>query len=168
MTDKTDINRDAVIRMESRQWADGERYDPVRLTTHGRLAYEAFDDVWRVSYDEDDASGAGSTHTQVSLYPDGQVVLSRRGEEDMDIVFIKGDQRVEQKTTPFGLIHFSVLTHEVKGQLTEDGGAIEVGYSLGFDHRHTISTTLQIDVETSGDDAPEQKRRPTSYGKLLS
>jgi uncharacterized beta-barrel protein YwiB (DUF1934 family) len=41
---------------------------------------------------------------------------------------------------------FSVLTHEVRGEMTEDGGNIELGYSLGLDNRHAMSTKLHLEV----------------------
>ncbi len=142
----SDIYKDAIINVESSQWADGEQLDPVRLMTHGQLSYEKSKDVWNVSYDESDATGMRGTKTRVSLFSNGRVVLSRTGSVEMELEFIKGDQRVEAKSTPYGPVRFSVLTHEVKGRMTEEGGAIELGYSLGFDNRHTISTRLQLEV----------------------
>lgn len=141
-----DIHKDALIRLESSQWAGGQQLDPVRLMTRGQLSYEKNKDVWNISYDESDATGMRGTRTQVSLFPNGRVVLSRTGSVEMELEFVKGDQRVEAKSTPYGPVRFSVLTHEVKGSLNEEGGAIELGYSLGFDNRHTISTKLQLEV----------------------
>lgn len=142
----SNINRDAIIRVESSQWADGQQFDPIRLMTHGQLSYVKKDDVWNISYDESEATGMEGTQTRVSLFPNGRVVLSRTGSVEMELEFVKGDQRVEAKSTPYGPVRFSVLTHEVKGKMNEEGGAIELGYSLGFDNRHTISTKLQLQV----------------------
>lgn len=142
----SNINRDAIIRVESSQWADGQQYDPIRLMTYGQLSYVKKDDVWNISYDESEATGMEGTQTRVSLFPNGRVVLSRTGSVEMELEFVKGDQRVEAKSTPYGPVRFSVLTHEVKGKMNEEGGAIELGYSLGFDNRHTISTKLQLQV----------------------
>lgn len=147
MFSPSDFKREAIIRLESSHWADGEQMDPVRLMTHGLLSYEKQGDVWNVSYDESDATGMRGTRTRVSLFPNGRVVLSRTGTIEMELEFIKGDQRIEAKSTPYGPMTFSVLTHEVKGSFNEDGGAIELGYSLGFDNRHTVSTNLQLEVE---------------------
>ncbi|HZK28844.1 MAG TPA: DUF1934 domain-containing protein [Clostridia bacterium] len=149
MLTQADMDRDAVIYVESNQWADGEQFDPVRLTTHGRFSYEQADDVWNISYDESDATGMRGTHTRVSLYPDGRIVLSRTGEIEMELEFVKGGQRIEQKYTPYGPMQLSILTHEVKGNFTEEGGALELGYSLGLDRRHAISTNLQLEVTAS-------------------
>lgn len=154
MFTSSDIYKDAIINLESSQWADGEQLDPVRLMTHGQLSYEKNQDVWNVSYDESDATGMRGTKTRVSLFPNGRVILSRTGSVEMELEFVKGDQRIEAKSTPYGPVRFSVLTHEVKGRMTEEGGAIELGYSLGFDNRHTISTRLQLEVTANpGTDA---------------
>ena len=146
MFEPSDLYKDAIIHLESDHWTDGERSGPIRLTTVGHLAYEKSKDIWSVSYDESDATGMRGTRTRLSLFPNGRVVLSRTGSVEMELEFIKGDQRVEAKSTPYGPVRFSVLTHEVKGRINEKGGEIELGYSLGFENRHTVSTRLQLEV----------------------
>ncbi len=141
-----DIDREAIINLTSSQWADGEQYEPVRLMTHGQFSYRERENVWNVTYDESDATGMPVVRTRLSLFPDGRVVLKRMGDVDMEIEFVKGDQRVEQRHTPYGMMKFSVLTHEVRGEMTEDGGNIELGYSLGLNNRHAMSTKLQLEV----------------------
>jgi uncharacterized beta-barrel protein YwiB (DUF1934 family) len=141
-----DINREAIINLTSSQWADGEQFEPVRLMTHGQLSYRERENVWNVTYDESDATGMPVTRTRLSLFPDGRVVMRRTGDVELEIEFVKGDQRVEQRRTPYGVMKFSVLTHEVRGEMTEDGGNIELGYSLGLDNRHAMSTKLHLEV----------------------
>ncbi|HHW94057.1 MAG TPA: DUF1934 domain-containing protein [Clostridiaceae bacterium] len=146
MLSAADINREAIINLTSSQWADGEQYEPVRLMTHGHFSYRERDKVWNVTYDESDVTGMPVTRTRLSLFPDGRVVLQRTGDVEMEIEFIKGDQRVEQRRTPYGMMKLSVLTHEVRGEMSEDGGNIELGYSLGLDNRHAMSTKLHLEV----------------------
>ncbi|NLA96360.1 MAG: DUF1934 domain-containing protein, partial [Clostridiaceae bacterium] len=117
-----DLYKDAIICLESNHWTDGESSGPIRLTTVGHLAYEKSKDTWSVTYDESDATGMRGTKTRLSLFPNGRVVLSRTGSVEMELEFIKGDQRVEAKSTPYGPVRFSVLTHEVKGKINEKGG----------------------------------------------
>ncbi|HNZ63521.1 MAG TPA: DUF1934 domain-containing protein [Bacillota bacterium] len=160
MLSAADINREAIINLTSSQWADGEQFQPVRLMTHGQLSYQEKDRVWNVSYDESDATGMRGTRTRLSLFPDGHVVLRRTGEIEMEIEFVKGDQRIEQKRTPYGLMKFSVLTHEARGEMTADGGDIELGYSLGFDNRHAMSTKLHLQVLPESEPLPPDNGRP--------
>lgn len=142
----SDLYKDAIIHLESNHWTDGQSSGPIKLTTVGQLAYEKKNDTWSVSYDESEATGMDGTRTRVSLFPNGRVVLSRTGSVEMELEFVKGDQRVEAKSTPYGPVRFSVLTHEAKGEINEEGGEIELGYSLGFENRHTVSTRLQLEV----------------------
>ena len=114
--------------------------------THGQLSYRERENGWNVTYDESDATGMPVTRTRLSLFPDGRVVMRRTGDVELEIEFVKGDQRVEQRRTPYGVMKFSVLTHEVRGEMTEDGGNIELGYSLGLDNRHAMSTKLHLEV----------------------
>ena len=104
-----DIYKDAIIRLESSQWADGEQLDPVRLMTHGQFSYEKQAKVWNISYDESDATGMRGTKTRVSLFPNGRVVLSRTGSVEMEIEFVKGDQRIETQLTPYGHISLCLV-----------------------------------------------------------
>lgn len=146
MLSPADVNREAIINLTSSQWADGEQFEPVRLMTHGQLSYRERENVWNVTYDESDVTGMSVTRTRLSLFPDGRVVMRRTGDVDLEIEFVKGDQRVEQRRTPYGMMKFSVLTHEARGEMTEDGGNIELGYSLGLDNRHAMSTKLHLEV----------------------
>ncbi len=162
----SDFNKDAIIHLESHHWTDGQASGPIRLTTVGRLAYEGKNDSWSVSYDESEATGMRGTRTQVSLFPNGRVVLSRTGSIEMELEFVKGDQRVEAKSTPYGPVRFSVLTHEVKGEINEEGGEIELGYSLGFENRHTVRTRLQLAVtaqDPNGQNGRERRADPGDY-----
>lgn len=143
----SDGRQAARIMLTSSQWYDGKEQRPVRLSTIGTLEHRSEDNSWIVSYDESAATGMEGTRTSLSLYPDGLITLARTGAIEMQLSFNKGDQRLEQYETPYGLIRFSLLTHEAKGTLSDHGGNIELGYALGVDNRHTISTKLLLEVE---------------------
>lgn len=137
----------ARIMLTSSQWYDGKEQRPVRLSTIGTLHHRSEDDSWVVTYDESSATGMAGTRTSLSLYPDGQITLARTGEIEMQLSFNKGDQRLEQFETPYGLIRLSLLTHEAKGSLSNLGGNIELGYALAVDNRNAVSTKLYLEIE---------------------
>lgn len=137
----------ARIKLTSSQWYDGKEQQSVCLSTIGTLQHRTEDDSWVVTYDESVATGMDGTRTSLSLYPDGQITLARTGEIEMQLSFNKGDQRLEQFETPFGLMRLSLLTHEAKGSLSDLGGNIELGYAMAVDNRHAISTKLYLEIE---------------------
>ncbi|HZJ91159.1 MAG: DUF1934 domain-containing protein [Clostridiaceae bacterium] len=145
--ESTDDRLMARIMLTSSQWYDGKEHRPVRLSTVGTLQHRSEDDSWVVTYDESAATGMEGTRTSLSLYPDGQITLARTGEIEMQLSFNKGDQRLEQFETSYGLIRLSLLTHEAKGSLSDLGGNIELGYALAVDNRHAISTKLSLEIE---------------------
>ncbi|MDD2426860.1 MAG: DUF1934 domain-containing protein [Eubacteriales bacterium] len=149
MTNFKSINDRQIARimLTSNQWYDGKEQRPVRLSTIGTLQHRSEDDSWVVTYDESAATGMAGTQTSLSLYPDGQITLARTGEIEMQLSFNKGDQRLEQFETPFGLIRLSLLTHEAKGSLSDIGGNIELGYAVAVDNRHAYSTKLLLEIE---------------------
>ncbi|MGI6617252.1 MAG: DUF1934 domain-containing protein [Saccharofermentanales bacterium] len=154
-----DLDRDAVIYLTHRQWEGKRELDSLQLTTHGKLSYEHGEDVWRVSYKESDVTGLSDTLTSVSLYPDGRVRISREGQIRQELDFIKGEQLIEQRETPFGRMKFSIFTHEVDGTLNETGGDLRLGYVLSFNDRHTYSANVQFHITPRGFGLEENENR---------
>lgn len=150
-----DLDRDAVIYLTHRQWEGRRELDSLQLTTQGKLTYEQSEDVWRVSYKESDAMGLYDTLTSVSLYPDGRVRFRREGQVQQVLDFIKGEQLIEQRETPFGRMKFSIFTHEVDGTLNEAGGDLRLGYVLSLNDRHTYSANLQLHITSKDTDIEE-------------
>ena len=98
--------------------------------------------------------------TSVSLYPDGRVRISREGQIRQELDFIKGEQLIEQRETPFGRMKFSIFTHEVDGKLNEAGGDLSLGYVLSFNDRHTYSANVQFHITPRGFIPEEPDNRP--------
>lgn len=151
------LDRDAVIYLTHRQWEGRRELDSLQLTTQGKLSYEESEDVWRVSYKESDATGLNDTLTSLSLYPDGRVRVSREGQVQQVLDFIKGEQLIEQRETPFGRMKFSIFTHEVDGSLNEAGGDLSLGYVLSLNDRHTYSANVQVHIMSKDIDIDERR-----------
>ncbi len=138
----------ARINLISEQWTSGETADPIKLMSMGKLTQDAKTKEWTVSYDESEATGMEGTTTSLRVTKDGNIHFLRRGAVQMNVLFESGNHHMTQMETPFGLLDISIVTNEVFGDLSENGGEIRLAYSLSFANQEKISTKLQLKVET--------------------
>lgn len=141
-----DRSKEVKIHIISEQWTPKEKTEPMKLMTMGLLSHNQENDEWTVSYDESQATGMEGTRTSLSLKKDGKVHFLRTGSVHMDVLFESGSHFITQMETPFGLFDISILTNEVKGNLSEEGGELSLGYSLNFPKQDKISTKLNLTV----------------------
>lgn len=140
-------SKPVIIHIISEQWTSGEVLEPMKLMTTGILTQDINTDEWTVSYDESDATGMTGTKTSLKLTNKGHVHFIRTGTVHMDVIFEAGKHFLSQMETSFGLLDISILTNEVKGYLSEEGGELSLGYSLNIPQQDSISTKLNLTVE---------------------
>lgn len=138
--------KEVKIHIISEQWTPQEKTEPMKLMTMGLLSHDKNTKEWTVSYDESEATGMNGTKTSLRLKTDGRVHFLRTGAVEMDVLFESGGHFLTQMQTPFGLFDISILTNEVKGDLSEKGGELTLGYSLNFPKQDKISTKLNLKV----------------------
>ncbi|HHT24153.1 MAG TPA: DUF1934 domain-containing protein [Clostridiaceae bacterium] len=139
-------SQQVIIHIISEQWVTGQVLEPMKFMTTGLLTHDEKNDEWTVSYDESEATGMTGTKTSLRLTKDGHVHFIRTGSVQMDVLFESGNHFLSQMETPFGLLDISILTNEVKGNLSEQGGELSLGYSLNVPQQEKISTKLNLTV----------------------
>ena len=100
------------------------------------------------------------TKTFVTLFGDGRVRLTRHGTVPMDMVFSEGLQHISQMKTEYGAFDIAISTHKVSGEMSDDGGHIELGYSLNFSFKDRVSTKLDLVVEPLKNADKQDKNLP--------
>ncbi len=119
----------------------------VEQTGEGELGREG--DKWVLSWHENAAAGLGETAATLSLYPGG-AVLERRGETRARMVFREGKVCPCRYETPFGALPMEGHTRRVDYSLTEDGGKIELSYTLRMDGGPLGENDLSIVLRKKG------------------
>ena len=137
-------------RWPVRLWVQGEQYfdgvdpDETELMTEGTLEVQG--DTLRLSYEESELTGMKGTTTTFEVRG-GQVILSRWGSVNSQMVFEEGRQHTSLYETSFGEMTIDVQTSRLRHSLTEQGGVLEIRYTIAVEHAVTGRNSFKIRVK---------------------
>ena len=99
-----------------------------------------------ISYQESELTGLEGTLTTIQV--DGeQVTLLRVGEFNSQMVFQEGRRHLSMYNTPYGAMTIGVNTRHLLADLNDQGGDIEVDYSVEVDHALAGRNIFRINVK---------------------
>lgn len=99
----------------------------VELLTEGEF-YKA-DGKYYAVYQESDVTGMEGTTTTVEVDKD-KVSIIREGTITNQMIFIKDKKTTSYYDTQFGALTIGVLSDKINVDIDDNGGVIDVGYSL--------------------------------------
>lgn len=138
------MQENVLLKIEGRQWSEEGNPEEIRLMTEGRLFRR--DSAWIVIYEESEATGMEGIQTTLMVDDDGTVSLSRSGAQRLDLSFTAGTRHITRMEMPFGHLDVELYTSLVKSQLTEDGGYIQLGYSIDLNRHERMNTRLNVQI----------------------
>ena len=141
------MNKDVLITIHSIQNIDGQDCDGPELITQG--TYEYAPDGVRFSYMESELTGMGGTRTDFHVKPE-EVVLSRRGNVNAQMVFRQGEKQRFRYQTSFGALSLGLDTHRLECSMGEHGGNVEIEYDLNFNQSYLSRNRFIINVRAKG------------------
>lgn len=140
------MEKEVIISIRGMQKYEGALPDVIELVTEGRLARDG--ESYTLSYQESELTGLEGTLTTIQV--DGeQVTLMRVGEFNSQLVFQEGRRHFSMYNTPYGAMTIGVNTRHLLAQLTDQGGDIEVDYSVEVDHALAGRNVFRISVRES-------------------
>lgn len=116
------------------------------LTSYGIFSREE-DGSYRITYEDSEATGLDGCLTTFCLSPTGMLILLRRGEIKTCMVFEKGHRHLCDYGVGGEIPSVVLHTHEVKSDLTEQGGSLFVDYSVEIRGIRTERNELLIQVK---------------------
>ena len=132
-----------LLSIRGEQYFDGIDPDETELMTEGTMALT--EDGIVLSYEESERTGmAGTTPTFAVKGP--RVTLTRSGAVNSQMVFEEGRQHTSLYETPFGELSVDIQTSELKHNLSERGGLMEIKYSIAVEHTVTGRNCFKIRV----------------------
>ena len=138
------MEKEVVISIKGMQKYEGMAPDVTELVTKGRLAREG--ESYILSYQESELTGLGGTLTTFQVEGD-QVTLLRVGEFNSQLVFQEGRRHLSMYNTPYGAMAIGVNTRHLLASLNDQGGDIEVDYTIEVDHALAGRNTFRIHVK---------------------
>ena len=142
------MEKSVVISVKGIQKYEGAPPDVVELVTEGVLA--RYGENYTLSYQESELTGLEGTLTTIHVDGD-EVSLMRVGEFNSQMVFQEGRRHLSMYNTPYGAMAIGVHTRHLLAELNDQGGDIEVDYSIEVDHALAGRSVFHINVkETEG------------------
>ena len=138
------MEKDVVISIKGTQRYDNNDPDVIELVTQGRLTRDG--ESYTLSYQESELTGLEGTMTTIQV--DGeQVTLMRVGEFTSQMVFQEGRRHLSMYNTPYGALAIGVNTRHLLAELNDQGGDIEIDYSIEIDHALAGRSVFQIKIK---------------------
>ena len=132
-----------MLSIRGEQYFDGVDPDETELMTEGIL--ELTEEGVRFSYEESELTGMEGTTTAFTVNG-SQVVLTRSGGINSQMIFEEGRQHTSLYETPFGELTVDIQTSYLRHNLTRRGGVMEIRYSIAVDHVVTGRNCFKIRV----------------------
>ena len=125
-------------------YADQEP-DVIELVTEGTL--EALDDGWKLCYEESELTGLAGVSTTFQIQGK-TVTLIRTGKLNSQMVFQEGVPHDSLYQMEFGALMLTVCATYVKTDLTEDGGTIDLKYSIEVEQNAAGMIEYHLDIKS--------------------
>jgi len=132
-----------MMTIRGEQYFEGIDPDGTELMTEGTM--ELTEDGLRLSYEETELTGMAGTTTTFEV-KEKQVVLTRSGGVNSQMIFEEGRQHTSLYETPFGELPVDIQTSKLLHNLTERGGLMEIKYSIAVAHTVTGRNCFKIRV----------------------
>lgn len=138
------MQKNVVISVKGMQKYDDMKSDTVELVTEGQLQRE--NDVYILTYLESELTGMDGTQTTITVQGD-QVTLVRAGQFNSQMVFQEGRRHLSMYNTPYGALAIGVNTRHLLVDLTDEGGDIEVDYTVEVEHAVAGRNIFQMNIK---------------------
>ena len=132
-----------LLSIRGEQYFDGIDPDETELMTEGTMALT--EDGMVLSYEESELTGMEGTTTTFEV-KGPRVTLTRSGAVNSQMVFEEGRQHTSLYETPVGELSVDIQTSELKHNLSERGGLMEIKYSIAVEHTVTGRNCFKIRV----------------------
>ena len=133
-----------LLSIRGEQYFDDIDPDATELMTEGTMALT--EDGIVLSYEESELTGMEGTTTTFEV-KGPRVTLTRSGAVNSQMVFEEGRQHTSLYETPFGELSVDIQTSELKHNLSERGGLMEIKYSIAVEHTVTGRNCFKIRVK---------------------
>lgn len=134
----------ANIKMIINQTAEGQT-DRSELFTKGE--YRHHGGAYYIDYDESEATGFEGSHVQLKV--DGDIVtMTRTGKAFSSLVFEQGERHFCHYGTEYGDCMIGITTTKLRHVMADNGGEIEIRYSLDVNGGLMLINDLKINVNT--------------------
>lgn len=137
------MEKEVLVSIHSTQRIGGEAPEETSLVTDGILSRNEQGLV--LSYAESELTGMVGTTTTFYIEPE-RITLERSGTVHSRMVFAQGQEDRSLYDVGFGALMIAVLAEEVRVDMDENGGTMEVSYAVTIEQESAGRIEYRIDV----------------------
>ena len=119
--------------------------ETIELVTEGIL--ESYKDGWKLVYEESDLTGLAGVTTTFLVQP-SVVTLTRTGPLNSRMEFREGIPHESLYQMEFGALMLTVCAQKVRYDITENGGTIDLLYSIEIENTAAGHIEYHLDIKT--------------------
>ncbi len=121
------MKKTVMLSIRGRQSYQEQEPDVIELVTEGTM--ELRDGGWDITYEESDLTGLSGVTTTFRVEPE-QIILSRTGKLNSQMIFREGQVHESLYQAEFGALMICVMPSKISGSITEEGGVIDLVYAI--------------------------------------
>lgn len=138
--------KDVIISIVGTQ-QQGDQKDSIELVTMGSLYREKGN--YFISYKESELTGLSGTTTTFKVEPE-RITLMRFGQMTTHMVFEQARRHISYYDTGEGALTVGVSAKKVRADLNDEGGDIEIDYSVEIDQLLAGENTVKLSIRRAG------------------
>lgn len=132
------------LKLRGIQTYDGEQPDVIELDTEGTME-RIKENVWQICYEESALTGLEGVTTEFRVGARG-VILNRTGRLQSRMIFREGKRHESLYQMEMGALLIAVEAKEVRHQLSEAGGTVDIVYSIEIEQAAEGRVEYHLDV----------------------
>lgn len=136
------MKKKAIITVVSKQ--AGTDDSVIEVVTPGEYYRE--ENCYFAVYDETKLSGMEGTKTTLKISPN-DFLLTRVGTTNAEMKFRKNSNEISMYDTPYGMLELKLETKDLKVDLDDDGGEVEIKYNLAISGQEPQNTVLKVNIK---------------------
>lgn len=137
------MEKEIILFVRGEQTYDSDSPEVTELATEGRMTMDGGEIT--LTYQESELTGMEGTTTTFEVRGP-QVILTRAGGVNSQMVFEEGQQHTSLYETPYGELSIDVQTSRLHHTLSEQGGKMEIHYSIAVEHTVAGRNTFKIRI----------------------
>ena len=138
------MKKTVVLSIRGTQHYADQEPDVIELVTEGTL--EKTEQGWSISYEESDLTGLEGVKTTFHV-KEKEMTLTREGKLNSHMVFREGVPHDSLYEMGFGALMLTVCATKVDSNLTEDGGTIDLVYSISVEQNAAGVIDYHLDMK---------------------
>jgi uncharacterized beta-barrel protein YwiB (DUF1934 family) len=141
-----DMKKDVLISIKGVYNSQGDQ-DVIELFTTGQ--YYKKNGCYYISYEESEATGFEGSRTTLKVDKEDMVTLERSGTANSQLIVQRGVRHQCYYNVGYGDMMVGILGSRIKSSLTDDGGELEIKYSLDINSMYSSENEMYINIRES-------------------